>query len=577
MSGFDPTWSATRLLLGSLALSACSSGYTHGDAYDPEDDPAAEEDDADPPPAEPPGPASEPLCGDDARDVPGPRLLRRLTTEEFEVSVRQALGLDALAWAGPTLPPDPAAETGFTNDAERLRVTESFAIALEQNAAEVGALVGEPERLAALLPCAAPGGSSDDACADDFLDLYGRRLLRRSLSDAERDRYHDLRADIVAGGEDFGSWVRWTTQTLLQSPNFIYRVELGDRPDDAEGWYDLRPTEVATLLAFTFTGAPPDDALLDDAESGGLDTPEQIAQTAAALARGTDGLPRAGLRERLQTFHRQWLGLSTLTNVQKDPERYPGFTEDVKASMLAEADAFIDRVVLEQGGGVAELLTAGDTELDATLAAYYGFGDGTGLTARPAGWGVGLLSLGAVQATHSTFRATSPTQRGKLVRSRLLCTEPPAPPANVGDLPPIEDTQTTRQRYEAHVSDPSCTGCHLMLDPIGFGLEGIDASGRFRDQENGAPLDLTGSIMGLDGESVDFEGPQELAEALAGAEDPALCLSAQLATFALGLPPEETECIVDTPAELLASGERGIVDVYVEMASVPHFWRRQNR
>ncbi len=568
---------AAGLALGlGLGAGACYRGGADGDDLPPggDPDPAGEDagDDAGDP--DDPTPPSLPLCSDDARDVPGPRLLRRLTAAEYEASVRHAFALDEAAWAGPTLPPDPAAGTGFTNDAERLQVTDAYAAALWAHAEQLALQLADPAALTLALPCASEGGTS---CAEAFLDVQARRLFRRTLRDDERSRYLALYADVEAEGGAFEDWVRWTTQTLLQSPHFVYRVELGEPSAQDEGWYDLSGPEIATLLAFSLTGAPPDDDLLDRAEAGALASIEATMAAAVELAQGADGSARPALRKRLQEFHRQWLGLSFLPNVSKDPERYPGFSDEVKASMLAEFDAFVEQVVFEQHGDVATLLTADESELDATLAAYYGYGDAAGMTPKPPGWGVGLLSLGGVMATHATYLATSPTQRGKLVRSRLLCTETPPPPPDVGDLPPPEATQTTRERYEEHATDPACSGCHLLMDPIGFGLEGIDASGRYREVENGQTLDLRGVIKNLDGEEVAIEGAAELAEALAGAEAPALCMSAQLATFALGLPPEQTECIVSTPAEALAAGELGIVDAYVAFAGTPHFRRRQNR
>jgi len=522
-----------------------------------------------------PTPPSEPLCsGEDTEDVPGPRLLRRLTADEYEGSVRFALQLDDASWSGPMLPPDPASGTGYTNDAERLRVGEAFAAALETSAEEIATVVSTPEHLAVMLPCATEGGLG---CAEQFLDVQARRLFRRTLDDAERARYLALLEDVDAGGGSFDEWVKWTAQTLLQSPHFVYRSELGDPSGQDDGWYDLRGPEVATLLAFVLTGAPPDDALLDRAEAGELGSPEAIAAVAAELAFDADGSPRPALRQRLQEFHSQWLELSTLPNAERDPGLYPGFNEQVKASMVAEFEAFVDAVVFEQRGDVVDLLTYDRSQVDATLADYYGYGDGSGETVKPEGWGVGLLSLGGVMAAHSTYLATSPTQRGMLVRSRLLCTDLPPPPAEVGELPPPEAADTTRQRYEEHVSNPACSSCHLAVDPIGFGLEGLDAAGRQRTSENGVTLDLQGMVKSLDGEDVAFEGATELAEVLADAETPARCMTAHMATFALGMPPEDTECVVGSPAAALAAGDMGIMDAYVAITSTPHAWRRQNR
>lgn len=515
-----------------------------------------------------PGDPGVPLCDVDASDVAGPRLLRRLTTQEIDASVRAVFSLSTQAWTGPALSPDPAASSGFTNDADRLRVTEAFAAALQTTATDVAAQVSEPSFVAQLVPCSAQGGVE---CAQTFVTSFGAALYRRPLTEAEVDRYLAL-YDTVAGDDDFEGFVYWATSTLLQSPNFIYRSELGD--DDGDGGYTLSPYEIATALAYTFTGGPPDEALLNEAAAGGLQSSDEILDAANALALADDGKPRAGLRTRLHAFHRQWLGLSGLPNIEKDPVAYPGFDDAVKTSMQTELDQFLERVIFEDGGDARQLLTADHSQLDATLASYYGFGQADAASPKPDGWGTGILSLGGVLATHATFLATSPTQRGFMVRSKVMCETPPPPPIGIGDLPEPDDVSTTRERYEMHTAEPSCAGCHDQMDPIGFGFEGLDASGRFRQEENGQPIDNSGSVQGLEGEVVPFQGPVELAEALAGSDSISDCVTAQMASFAFGLDAHNTECIVDGPAAQMAAGEIGMVQAFVAFAGTRHFLHR---
>lgn len=568
-------------LVALVGLGGCGDSRERGEPFDGETDAEtdiggetdsnssdSDSDSAGPTPEDDDDP-SAPLCGSEDSNVAGPRLLRRLTTEELTRSVRAAFDLGPDAWAGPSLPPDAAAATGFTNDADRLRVTEAFAVSLQTTAEEVAAHVGEATRLATLVPCSVQGGVD---CARTFVTSFGSQLYRRPLSDDEVSRYLEL-YDEVGATDGFSAFASSATATMLQSPNFIYRSELGE-PDD-NGGYVLSGYEVASALSYTFTGSPPPDALLELAASGGLQSSDEILEAARELALDSDGTPTPELRARLHAFHRQWLGLSSLENAEKDPILYPGFDDSVKTAMQAELDAFLERVLFEDGGGAAELLTVDHSELDGALASYYGFGQPGEPSMKPDGWGTGILSLGGVLAAHSTFLATSPTQRGYMVRSKLLCQPPPPPPVGVGDLPEPDGVGTTRERYEMHVSDPSCVGCHQLMDPIGFGFEGLDASGRFRDDENGLPIDDSGTVIGLDEESVDFTGPVELANALAGARSVSECVTAQMATFAFGLDPQSTQCIVDGPAEKMANGELGIVDAYVEFAGTRHFLHRE--
>src|SRR5262249_60569576 len=108
---------------------------------------------------------------------------------------------------------------------------------------------------------------------------------------------------------------------------------------------------------------------------------------------------------------------------------------------------------------------------------------------------IGMLGPGSVPARPGLAHRSSPTQRGKLVRERLLREEIPPPPPNVNaNLPPPPGAVTTRQRYEAHSQNPFCNSCHSRIDPVGFAFEHFDAFGRKRDQENGVAIDAHGTL-----------------------------------------------------------------------------------
>jgi len=514
-------------------------------------------------------PPDEPrnVCASGDADIAGPRLLRRLTSREYTASVRAVFGLSTTEWAGPSLPADPAGRNGFTNNVDRLLVDESYAAALETSGEAVADAVVAPARLGQVLPCAAGGG---EPCARTYLDTIGRRVYRRPLTDDERGRYLAL-YDRVVAQDDFATWVRWATVAMLSSPHFVYRSELGVRDGDT---YRLDGYELATALAFTLTGAPPTDALLDRAGAGALDTPEGLAAAARELALdGASGRARPAMRDVFQRFTDQWLGLSSLANLVKSGEVFPAFSAEIRGAMGRETAAFIDHVVFEEDGGVADLLTAPTSVVEPNLASYYGWPATSGPTTRPEGWGVGLLAQGSLLAINAGNTATSPTLRGVLIRERLLCGEMPPPPPTVGDLPPPTGAETTRQRYEQHVADPACAGCHQLMDPLGFAFEHLDATGRYRATENGFPIDATGSITGL-GPSVAFDGPTELASALASEPETAVCMASFMASAAYGLDHHDSACLVSSLADQLARDELSIVDFYVGLTATRHFTRR---
>lgn len=507
-----------------------------------------------PSPRQPEGATRPAVCAPSDRDVAGPRLLRRLSREELEASVRAVFGLDAAAWSGPIVPPDPASADGYTNHADLLRVNEAYATQLREVGEQVGGLVQARE------PCA------DAACVDAYLDRVGRRAFRRPLTDEERARYQALAAEA---GDDA---IRWVTAALVQSPHFLYRSELG-AVDGGEARLD--GYELATAMAFALTGAPPDDALLDRA--GELTDPGVRRDVATELAFDADGAPRPAFAAQVLRFARGWLGLAALDNLGKSPERFPQWSPAVRAALSAEVDAFLRRVLLVERGSVQALLTSRTTELDPVLAGYYGWGAPAGLAERPEGWGAGVLALGGVLAIGATNVATSPTQRGHFVRTRVLCGEIAPPPPDIPAIPEPTGAETTRQRYERlHAGDTFCSSCHRLMDPIGFGFEHLDAAGRRRELDNGFPIDDTGAIHDPDPDAppTTFEGAAALASLLADEPTAARCVGSFAASHVHGLSRHDTECLVSSALDTLEDPSASFVDLYVALVTTPHFARR---
>ena len=129
-----------------------------------------------------------------------------------------------------------------------------------------------------------------------------------------------------------------------------------------------------------------------------------------------------------------------------------------------------------------------------------------------------MLGMGSVLALTSHFQQTSPVLRGAWILDNILGIPAPPPPP---DVPPLEPggkkikTMTERQKLEKHRSDPACSACHNLIDPLGFGLENFDFMGRWRTEDNGHPVDARGQLP--TGES--FRGPIELRNILLTRKD----------------------------------------------------------
>ena len=193
-------------------------------------------------------------------------------------------------------------------------------------------------------------------------------------------------------------------------------------------------------------------------------------------------------------------------------------------------------MLFDDHGKPADLLVAPYTFVDGVLARYYGFGQpGGGFTKvmRPSGWGLGLLGQGSLLAIGAHSLDTSPTKRGHLVRERLLCGVVPPPPPVVAPLPDPTGAETTRQRYEQLHLAATCAACHRLMDPIGFALEHLDASGRYRAREGRFDIDDRGLAVETSAGDLSFKGPSELGQTLARLPEVGTCLGSFLASYAL--------------------------------------------
>jgi hypothetical protein len=247
--------------------------------------------------------------------------------------------------------------------------------------------------------------------------------------------------------------------------------------------------------------------------------------------------PRA--KAAVSTFHNEWLNLAAVQGVDKDATMFPAWTPAIAADMFGEAQAFADQVFWSDGTSDT-LFGARFTYVNKELAAFYGLtppiGDGFVRVALDPTRRAGLLTLGAILATNAKENQTSPVLRGKFVREQLFCQSIPPPPANIVITPPqVTPGSTTRQRFAQHEKAALCAGCHVMMDGMGLGFEHYDPVGKWRDTDQGLPIDDSGNVGGLptdiDGP---FNGPIELASKMLSSEEVRQCVVKQWFRFANG-------------------------------------------
>ncbi|MBX7102027.1 MAG: DUF1592 domain-containing protein [Myxococcaceae bacterium] len=454
---------------------------------------------------------------------PGASPLRRLNSTEYDNTVKDLLGDGSHPSAAF---PAENASLSFDNDAEAMVVTGLLAEKY-LDAAEALAAKADP---AALVPCdVAMRGES--ACARTFIETFGLRAYRRPLTTDELGRLVQAYSTTRSQGANHLSALRTVLTALLVSPHFLYRVELGG-PQVAANAQSLTPYELASRLSYFLWSAPPDDLLFAAAAQGQLSTPDQVAGQARRLLAD----PRA--HATVARFHEQWLGLGRLDHTTKDTTAFPLFAT-LRASMKAETTAFLENTFWGDGT-VAALLTSKRTFVDKPLADFYGVTGPQGAALEPVSLAgttrAGLLTQASMLSSLATATETSPILRGKFVREQLLCQSMPPPPANF-DVPAASPTAVTmRQRLDAHRTNAACSGCHSLMDPIGFGLEGFDGMGRARATEAGAPVEVSGEIVSAPDPATNgtFQGPAELAAKLAASSAVQTCVARQWFRFGVG-------------------------------------------
>jgi hypothetical protein len=288
----------------------------------------------------------------------------------------------------------------------------------------------------------------------------------------------------------------------------------------------------------------PDDELFELAQSGRLRHDAELARQVRRLLQD----PKS--QAFVENFAGQWLQLRSLEDLQFDSARFPGSGPELLAAMRAETLRFFAEIV-RQDLSVLTVLDADFTFVNEVLARHYGIDGVRGEQLRRvslAGTGRGgVITHGSILAVTSNPTRTSPVKRGKFVLDNLLGTPPPAPPA---DVPLLEDdsrqlTGSLRQRLEQHRSNPSCAACHKLMDPIGFALEHFDAVGRYRETDDGEPIDPSGELP--TGET--FAGFEELRTLLVQRkrEQFLQCLAQKMLIYAVGRGLEYyDQCAIDS-------------------------------
>lgn len=493
----------------------------------------------------------------------------KLTPDQYTRTAQALLGTgigrpgDELAATLPTRP------IGFSNDATALELSEPH---VAQLLATARRLAGAAAADAKVFPCQG-ARATEAACVRTFVEAFGARAFRRPLAPAEVQAFVGL-FDKTAAQVDAAAAARQVLTAIFMSPSFLFRTELGVEGTAAGKPFTLTPFEKASALSYFLTDGPPDAALFEAARMNALETPAQLETHARRLLAGAATAPGV-LKYLNEHFDTQ-----QVRRAQKDAKAYPDWKSDLGNDLARESELFLQQVLWREDGKLSTLLTAPFSMLNPRLGAFYGVpaGMGTEFQKLPLPeHRVGLLMHGGIMASLARENDTDAVMRGKYVRELILCQHPPPPPPDVNAVPPpVDGKRTQRERLTQHSADPTCSGCHSLLDPLGLAFETFDGIGKHRTMDVGKPIDTSGTLTAAEPEGARWTTPVELAGLLARSPTASACFVAKTFEYAHGRASADTDaCALAALTRRFEGTGGGIVDLLVGVVSHDSFYTRR--
>lgn len=460
--------------------------------------------------------------------------VRRLNRDEYAATIRDLLDLQTDLTS--FLPAEGAGGEGFDNAGETLFVTPLHAEKyLDAAKFAIDAAFKEFKSRSKILVARPGDGVTPDQAAQTVLSAFLPRAFRRPATAADIAEYLGLFRAARKQGQEFEPAIQFALRAALVSPRFLFLSE----PANTTG--DLRRADsfaLASRLSYFLWGSMPDELMFDLAAMGKMQEPEVLRLLIPRMLRRDQSL---GFVKR---FVDQWLRTRLLERDKApDLKLFPAWTTDaeIQSDIRLQPALFVHEI-LKRDLSVLTLIDSSQTVLTRKLTRHFGEPiTVTGANQQPQWLDLpkgstrgGLLGMPAVLAVGSHPYRTSPVLRGAWILDAMLGTPPPPPPA---DVPPLEKQEsadapkTVREMLTKHRENAVCASCHSRIDPLGFALENYDFIGRWREQDNGKPVDNRGELP--DGTIV--EGPQSLKIALLERKDLFVRnLTSKLLGYALG-------------------------------------------
>lgn len=461
--------------------------------------------------------------GIEPQSTPEAASLRRLTVAQYRNSIEQIFGNGILQ---PTaLEPDLPSEGLLSVGSAVTSISPVGVERYEDAAYLISEQVMSESQRETFIPCS-PADSTDEVCAREWIEIIGRQVYRRGLTEDELDALVNVHSTVGSESGDFYIGAEFALAAMLQSPHFLYRTEHGD------GGTNITDTELASKLSFLLWNSPPDLQLLEAAESGRLSDEDGLREEVDRLI--ADDRFRWGVRN----IFNEIFTLYSLDNLIKDPLIYTHANSDLGPAAREETLLGLEKIIVEDDRDFRDIFTTQNTFVDRRLAALYNIPAPSELGFEPITLDTddgrrGLLGQASILAQFAHTSSSSATLRGVFIRKTLLCHEIPPPPADVDTSIPEADANapTLRDRIASHLEEPTCATCHQLTDLVGLGLENFDGIGRWRTTENEAVIDASGTLDGTP-----FSDGWELGETIKMHPSLGSCFAGHVYRYSMGHP-----------------------------------------
>jgi len=308
-------------------------------------------------------------------------------------------------------------------------------------------------------------------------------------------------------------------------------------PQPVDGW------QFASRLSYLLWSSAPDEELYRLASQNKLRDPAVLrAQVKRLIAD-----PRAW--EFVRNFAGQWLSVRNLDNGNPPDRRFYRDYDDALRDSSKQGPLEFCNEVLKKDLPITNFLESDFLVINERMAKHYGIEgvDGEAFRRVPAPADDrrgGVLGMSGILTYLADGTRTLPVRRATWVLDTLWNQPVPPPPPNAGDLPAIKDKKqrSVRERLDEHRTSENCASCHTRVDPFGMALENYDATGMWRDRQNGEgmrgdkgspALDVSGKLPG----DREFKTVQEFKAALLAEKEKFVKgFTEKLLCYALGRP-----------------------------------------